>query len=105
MSTPKFPVKFKPGDGHCRGTEDAVLILDDLIAEWDDFQKGLGSLSDTEQNAMKEYFDDLFDDHEVGSVLIGSKEDFILCLDDLDGDAKEQLVEKLIETEIYDPTE
>ena len=51
-----------------------------------------------------EYFDELLDDHEVGSKLLGPKDEFVLCLDDLDPEHKEQLVEKLIETEVYDPS-
>ena len=47
---------------------------------------------------MVQYFDELLEEAEVGQKLVGTRDEFMLCLDDLETEHKKQLVEKLIET-------
>ena len=64
-------------------------VLYDMMDQWDAFQQGLGALSNEERSALKEYFDELIEDHEVGSKFFGTKYEFELCLDELEDSIKE----------------
>ena len=74
MSELKTGIKLKLNKG--RGL-DCVSILETITEDWGTLQNALKALSETDQEAIKEHFNNCIDDYdEIGDTLFGELEDF-----------------------------
>ena len=67
-------LKAKPG----RGDLDAEFVINSMIDDWAVIREGLASLSEEEKDALKEYFNTLFEGSDIddtGDLLFSEDSD------------------------------
>ena len=60
---------LKPKNVKRRGCDDPNSVLDEIMENWDAFQEEIQTFSQNELEAFKKYFNDLFDDADVGDAM------------------------------------
>ena len=88
-----------------RAGHDPDTVLQEIMEQWDEFQSELNLFFASDLEIFKNYFNDLFEDFDVGDFLHGDIDDFKLLLaeDEFSEEQKKLLVEQLIQTEVFDP--
>ena len=97
-------IKRKQKQPAGRASKEPKDVLDALTTDWVGLQDELFALPADEQEAMKEHFNDMIDEHDaLGDILYGEKEEFEAVTNELDSDTLKSYTDEIIRVELVDP--
>ena len=99
-----FKLKVKVKANGARGTLNAKSIFQIVVDSWSDLSQATNSLSEEEQQAVRDHFNSLIDENDdLGDILFGNDPDeFEQRVLQLDGTFQEKYAKELVNAEIID---